>query len=116
MDIRACYDAMGADYEEVFGRFHSEKLIIKFAGKFLDDPSYASLCSTLAAKDYPEAFRAAHTLKGVSQNLGFTPLYQASHEITEALRADSYEETEALLPAVTEAYDRTVRAIQQLDA
>lgn len=33
MDIRACYDAMGADYEEVFGRFHSEKLIIKFAGK-----------------------------------------------------------------------------------
>lgn len=67
MDIRACYDAMGADYEEVFGRFHSEKLIIKFAGKFLDDPSYASLCSTLAAKDYPEAFRAAHTLKGVSR-------------------------------------------------
>ena len=53
MDIRACYDAMGADYEEVFGRFHSEKLIIKFAGKFLDDPSYASLCSTLASNASP---------------------------------------------------------------
>ena len=34
MDIRACYDAMGADYEEIFGRFHSEKLIIKFVGNF----------------------------------------------------------------------------------
>lgn len=83
MDIRACYDAMGADYEEVFGRFHSEKLIIKFAGKFLDDPELCKPVQHTAAKDYPEAFRAAHTLKGVSQNLGFTPLYQASHKITE---------------------------------
>lgn len=64
MDIRACYDAMGADYEEVFGRFHSEKLIIKFAGKFLDDPSYASLCSTLAAKDYPGGIPGGSYLKG----------------------------------------------------
>ena len=34
MDIRACYDAMGADYEEVFGRFHSEKLIVEFTENF----------------------------------------------------------------------------------
>lgn len=34
----------------------------------------------------PEAFRGAHTLKGVAQNLGFGPLYKAAAEVTESLR------------------------------
>ena len=34
---------MGADYEGVLGRLRSEALIKKFAKKFLDDGSYASL-------------------------------------------------------------------------
>lgn len=29
MNINECYQAMGADYEEVFGRLRSERLIIQ---------------------------------------------------------------------------------------
>ena len=73
MNINECYQAMGADYEEVFGRLRNEKLIAKFVLKFPDDPSFSQLKNSLAEKNTKEAFRAAHTLKGVAQNLGFTP-------------------------------------------
>ena len=72
MNINECYQAMGADYEEVFGRLRNERLITKFVLKFPGDPSFSQLQSTLEEKNVEEAFRAAHTLKGVAQNLGFT--------------------------------------------
>lgn len=40
----------------------------------------------MAAGDAKEAFVAAHTLKGVSQNLGFDNLYEPAVVVTEALR------------------------------
>ena len=71
MTVKECYEQMGADYEGVLGRLRSEVLIKKFAKKFLDDGSFRSLKDNLAQKNGEEAFRAAHTLKGVCQNLGF---------------------------------------------
>ena len=55
--------------------------------KFLDDNSYANLKEAIAAGNVEEAFRAAHTLKGVCLNLGFDNLYKASSAITEIFRA-----------------------------
>ena len=49
MTLKECYDAMGANYEEVLGRLRSEKLIQKFALKFLDDPSYDLLVTSMEA-------------------------------------------------------------------
>ena len=78
MTVKECYEQMGADYEGVLGRLRSEALIKKFAKKFLDDGSYASLKKGLEEQNGEEAFRAAHTLKGVCQNLGFDNLYEVS--------------------------------------
>ena len=61
-------------------------LVEKFARKFLDDPSYQTLVETMDKADYEEAFRAAHTLKGVCANLGFTQLFKVSSDLTEELR------------------------------
>lgn len=83
MTVKECYEQMGADYEGVLGRLRSEALIKKFAKKFLDDGSFQSLKDNLAAGNGEEAFRAAHTLKGVCQNLGFDNLYTVSFDITE---------------------------------
>ena len=47
MTVKECYEQMGADYEGVLGRLRSEALIKKFAKKFLDDGSYASLKKSL---------------------------------------------------------------------
>lgn len=69
MSLKECYDKMGADYEDVLSRLRSEVLVRKFALKFLDDDSYANLKAAMESGNAPEAFRGAHTLKGVAQNL-----------------------------------------------
>ena len=116
ININECYQAMGADYEEVFGRLRSERLITKFVLKFPGDPSFSQLQSTLEEKNVEEAFRAAHTLKGVAQNLGFTPLYEATATLTEVLRAGNLPEDDNMMNAVAIEYERTVAAIEQLNA
>ena len=76
MTIKECYDAMGADYQNTLNRFPNEAFIKKFVLKFLDDNSYANLKEAIAAGNVEEAFRAAHTLKGVCLNLGRVQLLQ----------------------------------------
>lgn len=112
MTIQECYAALEGDYEEVLGRLYSEALVKKFVGKFLADQSFQLLESSLSAEEYDEAFRAAHTLKGVAQNLSFTKLYRSSHEITEALRTKDYALAAQLFPTVSQDYEQTVMAIQ----
>lgn len=116
MTIQECYAALGGDYEEVLSRLYSEALVKKFVGKFLADQSFSSLESTLKAGNYEEAFRAAHTLKGVTQNLSFTKLYHSSHEITEALRTKNYDLAVQLFSAVEADYLQTAGAIQAYQA
>ena len=111
MTIQECYAALEGSYEEVLGRLYSEALVQKFVGKFLTDKSFQLLEDSLKAEDYEEAFRAAHTLKGVTQNLSFTRLYRSSHEITEALRTKNYDLALQLLPQVEDDYTRTAAAI-----
>ena len=115
MTVKECYEQMGADYEGVLGRLRSEVLIKKFAKKFLDDGSFQSLKDNLAQKNGEEAFRAAHTLKGVCQNLGFDNLYKASFDITEKLRGRDTEGCEELLAKVEEQYNNTVDAIHMME-
>lgn len=112
MTLKECYAAFGGDYEETIGRLRSERLIQKFALKFLDDQSYDLLCSTMESGDYEEAFRAAHTIKGVCQNLGFTALGASSSELSEALRHGYTPEADALVQRVKADYQTTSQAIR----
>lgn len=116
MTVQECYEKINGDYEGVFGRFRGDARIRKFALKFLKDGSYDSLCKTLEAEDYTEAFRAAHTLKGVCQNLGFTRLYEASEVLTETLRSNPQDYTQDMLDKVKAEYDKTYAAIVELQA
>lgn len=119
MDIKKFYTAIGGDYEGVISRLLKDERVEKFVLMFAGDPSYKNLTDALAAGEYKEAFRAAHTLKGICQNLGFTELYEADCEITEALRgaADGGEVVtdglDALLSEVTKKYNETINAIEK---
>jgi len=112
MTLKDCYMQMGADYEETVQRLRSESLIQRIILKFPQDPSYQELCQALADGNIEVAFRAAHTLKGVCQNLGFKNLYEPSAELTERLRPLQETETDDLMQKVTEEYNRTVKAIE----
>lgn len=114
MTLKECYAAMGGDYDEVMGRLRSEKLVQKFVLKFLNDGSYQLLLDSLAAGDRDEAFRAAHTIKGVCANLAFNTLLASSEELTEALREGKPPQPgeEELAARVKADYERTRQAIQ----
>ena len=116
MTLQQCYQAMGADYDDVLGRLRSERLIQKFMLKFLDDGSYELLCASMANGSLEDAFRASHTIKGVCQNLGFTKLGRSSHDLTEALRGGDGAAAAGLLGQVQADYDETVSAIRAFKA
>ena len=112
MTLQECYAALGGDYDDALGRLRSEKLVNKFVLRFLDDKSYDLLCASMEAKDYEEAFRAAHTIKGVCSNLAFTVLGKSSSELSEALRHGYTPGADALAEQVKEDYRRTAAAIR----
>lgn len=116
MGLKECYQAMGADYEAVIGRLRSERIVQKFTLKFLQDPSYDLLIKSLAEGNGEEAFRAAHTIKGVCQNLSFTRLYASSSRLTEALRGGLSADAAPLAEQVTKDYQETIAAIKALQA
>lgn len=92
MTLKECYNAMEADYDGVMCRLLTEDRVRKYLLKSMDNQLLAGLCSSLEKKDYKEAFRAAHSLKGVCQNLGLTKLEVSSSEMTEMLRGGEPEQ------------------------
>ncbi len=113
MTIRECYTALDADFDGTLKRLFSEKLIRKFAFKFLDDPSFENLDKALQEKNYEEAFRAAHTLKGVAANVGLTKLQEVSSKMTEMLRGGKAPADEAYIENVRAEYKRSVEILNQ---
>lgn len=111
MTLQECYDMLGGDYKEVSSRLPTEKFIQKFVLKFLDDKTHDLLVSSWEKGDYEEAFRAAHTIKGMCQNLSFSQLQDSSSQLTEALRGGYTPEADGLYQRVLEDYDKTAGAI-----
>lgn len=115
MTLEACYEQLGGSYADVSRRLPSPALIEKFVGRFLEDQSFEALCAALEAGNRPEAFRAAHTLKGVCANLGFSRLLSSSERLTEELRGegDAVPATAGtLLEEVRRDYQATADAIR----
>ena len=104
--LEQAYHELGADYEGVTNRLMGETLVARFVCKFFEDENFAKLGEALAAQDVKAAFVAAHTLKGVCQNLGFDNLYAPSSELTEVLRAGSLEGADELYAKVAAEYHK----------
>lgn len=111
MNLQQCYEALGGNYDDAIGRLRSERLVQKFVLKFLDDPSFDLLVSSLQNGNAEEAFRAAHTIKGMCANLSFDALAHSVIQITETLRAGDLETGKQLFPAVKTEYEKTFNAI-----
>lgn len=116
MQVKECYTAMQGDYEGVIGRLLNEERVKKYLFKFLNDKSFETLKAALSRADREEAFRMAHTLKGVSQNLGLTALFQSSYDLTEALRNSMSEDADVLFAKLEEDYHMTIAAISALQS
>lgn len=117
MNVQECYQKIGGNYDDVMNRLRTDERIKKFLTKVADDQSYNNLCENLKNGNMEEAFRAAHTLKGVCLNLSLTRLYNSASAMTEALRGKTeyLPEFDALLQKVSEDYELTVGGIRAID-
>ena len=116
MTVKECYSAMGADYDDVMARLRKDERVQKFLLKVLDDKSYDLLLSSVEEKNIAEAFRAAHTLKGVCQNLSLTKLYKSASVLSDVLRdrEDYGEDIEPALEQVKQDYNEMIGYIREL--
>lgn len=86
-DFMEIFEAYGGDYRFTMGRFmNNEALYLKFLDMLFEDENLGKLGTALEQQDYEAAFTAAHTLKGVSGNMGLTPLFDAVCVLVESIR------------------------------
>ena len=115
MNLKEFYHEINEDFNEVQSRLLMEKLIMKYLMKFLEDNSFSKLQETLNMADLEKAFRASHTLKGISSHLGFTLLQKKCDLLTECLRTKN---DLALVPVlfqdVSDEYHRVRCALEHL--
>lgn len=116
MNLKEFYDEVNGDYNDMLTRLVNEDLAKKIVKMFLNDPSFNDLTKGLEDKDPELAFRGAHTLKGVSLNLGLTALANKAIDMTEALRArvipENYKE---YYDSLKEEYNKVIEAIGKID-
>lgn len=115
MTLKECYEVFGGDYESVLSRLMTEGLVKKFLLKFPQDKSYELLITSLDAGNYEEAFRAAHTIKGICQNLGIESLLSSVAPLTEELRDGKGNFSAELLDKVKDDYRIAVSAVNSID-
>ena len=117
MTVQECYEAFGGNYEEVVSRLRTDERIARFLQKVVDDGSYKLLIDSIATNNVDEAFRAAHTLKGVCGNLSISRLGESSSALCEYLREKRVidDTVSTMLPKVKEDYELTINSIKQLN-
>lgn len=112
MTVREFYSAIGADYDSRLGK---EDRILRFLMKFPEDGNYGLLCRSIEEGNREEAFRAAHTIKGICQNLSLQSLYEPVSRLSDYLKSREYDDDAALLlEQVTKEYLTVTAYIRQL--
>ena len=105
----------GIDFDGIAARIPlKEDFLLRMLGKYPKETCFADLEKAMEAKDYEDAFRHAHNLKGVTGNLEMTVLHQVTTDLVEKLRAHNYEGVDEEFAQIKEAHHRAVEAILKL--
>ena len=114
-ELEKFYSAIGSNANPVIERFGGNAEITKrFIKKFAAEESYENLKKALASNEAEEAFRAAHTLKGICLNLGFDCLFEKSSIITEYLRSKNIVDASKFFPELEREYINLIALLQEL--
>lgn len=107
------YEEVGGDIMNVLERLEDIDTVEMFVLGFPSDPSYSMLLKSLQENDLKSAFRAAHTLKGISYTLGFQSLGDCAAKLCDKLR-EGLLPKETVLQQLKTEYNRVLTAIKKL--
>ena len=96
MNVREVYESMGYELDDVKSRLtDNEEFIARILKKF--------------------SYEAAHAIKGMTSNMGFSRQYDLALKITEKLKASDYEGLDSLCAELKRENDRVLDAVSRLD-
>ena len=100
-DVHGAIERLGGD----------EDVYLHILAQFPKDDTMAQLDTALSCQSWDAAFTAAHALKGLAGNLGFTPLFHSLGELVILIRAGRIKEIDAAFGSVKKLYDSIVEVI-----
>ena len=107
--------AYGADVDEGMGRcMNNEVFYLRLVNMAADDGGFEKLRAAMENGDRKGSFEAAHALKGMLGNLALTPVSRPASELTELLRSETGDETEAR-PLLEEILTQRAKLLQLRD-
>ena len=107
--------ACGADVSGTMERFmNNEELYKRILKKFLDDASFTDAVKAKEAGNDEDAQMHVHTLKGVSANLGLTPIFTITEEMMQHFRSGDYQAAYGLFPSLEVKYKELLQIIEEI--
>lgn len=102
----------GVDIESALRRFSGNAALYeRFLLKFPQDDNFEKMGPAFARGELDTVLMAAHTLKGVSGNLGMGRLYQACSDTVALLRGGESEQAYASYQELESAYSEVCKAL-----
>lgn len=115
MDINEVLEELAIDKNRIQQTFSGNMTLYKrFLVKFVNDPTFTSLCDAVDSKDLKAIEIAAHTLKGITGNLGLDSLFNLSTDILACARNGNESEIPLLMNQGKEEYNRIIPYIQKI--
>lgn len=113
MELTEFYKAIGSDSDVVVRRMGlTEKHLKKYLKKFQENQEYAKLAKAVEDKDYYNIEWAAHTLKGITSNLGLDILYDDFQKIVDRVRAGACDDIPSLFETASADYQRVMKLME----
>lgn len=107
---------LDVDIDNTMMRFmNNETLFKKFLLKFPNDNNISELKELINTKQYDVASSTAHTLKGVTGNLGLTPLYVRFTAMVEDLRNKEYGNLDTQYKEIAEYYEKFCNLLKKYE-
>lgn len=92
-EFKEIFEKYNLNYKTTMERFMgNHEMYITFMDRLFEDENFVKLGDALDRRAVKEAFEAAHTLKGVSANMGLKFIYDVVYDITELLRDGSWND------------------------
>lgn len=114
-EIREKLEGVGIDVNDLMDRLMGNMtLISRFFKRFPDDASYERMVAGIEKGDVEEAFRGAHSLKGVCANLSMKRFLTVLNPLVDKLREGQLDGVQVMLSSVDEEYRKVVTMIQDI--
>lgn len=116
MKIRGFYREQGQDYDTILARaMGSEAFLSMLLHSFEKDTTFSGLRTAVEGGQAEAIFDQAHTLKGLTANLGLKQLYDKTSVLVELTRKGGTKGAKEAFEQIEDTYNRTMTMLGMVE-